>query len=699
MKVSKAEQEEAEEVHFQIASSDGSRVFFTDTVSLTAESTPENHERRARRPVRVRPGRSGRKTPVQPHGPDGRPALAVRRERRRRRRGAGRRAMTAPRSTSSPTASSRKTPLARRKARRLRPPHEPARNPRKRECNLYLEHYNGESKTWEEPQVHRPPLPGRRTRLGTRAARRSLGGLTSRVSPNGRLRGVHVEQVADRIQQRRRQPRSKRARDEEVFLYDANTHRLVVRVVQPLRRATAWRARHRTTPAKGLGCSSIARGSGVTATEDRWLAGSIPGWTPLEPNSAPYQSRYLSDSGRLFFNGADALVPQDTNGKEDVYQYEPAGLGSCEQTAGCVALSHRGIAKHESAFLDASASGDDVFFVTAGQLVATDRDNSFDVYDARVCTESSPCLKPPPPPPAPCGSEASCRPPAPAAQGSERPRAPTFSGPGNVGKLETLAVSPKDTKPKPLTKRPEARKSAEDMPQEVQARKEEASRVRNAGAQEVRGRRRPRNQAQDGDEEMMSGRILHAHAQPDPRVAAAGVLLALLAGATPAMRRRTRALVAARIELRADQSQARRQRRRVIVTASNLGDATVDGSKKPVIITDTLPPGLTATAIVGSVGAPPSRPVAGRWPAHENDVTWGTAHLHVREHLVPVRTSRSSDHRESRSAAGHDHQQGGSKRGEGLSKAARHRRNRKASRSNRPLTVNRRSDARSGSKD
>jgi len=42
---------------------------------------------------------------------------------------------------------------------------------------------------------------------------------------------------------------------------------------------------------------------------------------------------------------------------------------------------------------------------------------------------------------------------------------------------------------------------------------------------------------------------------------------------------------------------------KVIVTAGNLGYATVDGSKSPVKIVDTLPPNVTATEIVGFVGA------------------------------------------------------------------------------------------------
>jgi hypothetical protein len=39
------------------------------------------------------------------------------------------------------------------------------------------------------------------------------------------------------------------------------------------------------------------------------------------------QSRYLSDDGgRVFFNCSDALVPQDINGAEDVYEWEADGV-------------------------------------------------------------------------------------------------------------------------------------------------------------------------------------------------------------------------------------------------------------------------------------------------------------------------------------------------------------------------------------
>ena len=100
----------------------------------------------------------------------------------------------------------------------------------------------------------------------------------------------------------------------------------------------------------------------------RQLAASIPGWTVPEESvsgyAMTYQSRVLSDQGRVFFDSADALVPQDTNGREDVYEYEPQGVGSCARAGGCVSLISSGTSSEESVFLDASETGNDVFFLT-----------------------------------------------------------------------------------------------------------------------------------------------------------------------------------------------------------------------------------------------------------------------------------------------------------------------------------------------
>ena len=89
--------------------------------------------------------------------------------------------------------------------------------------------------------------------------------------------------------------------------------------------------------------------------------------------------------GRLFFESQDALLPQDTNGKvQDVYQWVPEGIGSCGQAKGCVSLISSGHAVNDSMFLDSTPSGNDAFFITREKLVARDKDDQLDLYDARV---------------------------------------------------------------------------------------------------------------------------------------------------------------------------------------------------------------------------------------------------------------------------------------------------------------------------
>ena len=113
-------------------------------------------------------------------------------------------------------------------------------------------------------------------------------------------------------------------------------------------------------------------------------------------------------------------MPGDTNGKEDVYEYEPTGVpqGPHQCTAeadnydprseGCLGLICSGSASRESAFLDATETGGegpggeelaegggDVFFITAAKLVPEDTDEAYDVYDAHECTSASPCIPAP----------------------------------------------------------------------------------------------------------------------------------------------------------------------------------------------------------------------------------------------------------------------------------------------------------------
>jgi hypothetical protein len=166
----------------------------------------------------------------------------------------------------------------------------------------------------------------------------------------------------------------------------------------------------------------------------RWLAADVPAWT-----SPFYQSRYLSNSGRLFFNGFDALVPSDTNGTSDVYEYELPGIGDCTagsfsfsaRSDGCIGLVSSGTSKEESSFLDASESGDDVFFLTSAQLSSQDRDAVPDVYDSRVAGGFPESQAPPA-----CEGDA-CQSPV-AAPNDPTPGSLTYQGPGNPVPLLTV---------------------------------------------------------------------------------------------------------------------------------------------------------------------------------------------------------------------------------------------------------------------
>jgi hypothetical protein len=104
------------------------------------------------------------------------------------------------------------------------------------------------------------------------------------------------------------------------------------------------------------------------------------------PIWSSHLSRNLSaGGGRVFFETAESLVPGDTNGVTDVYEWEREGVGSCPPGDDhCLYLISSGTAHARSFFGDASASGDDVFFFTRQPLVGQDNDLNFDVYDARV---------------------------------------------------------------------------------------------------------------------------------------------------------------------------------------------------------------------------------------------------------------------------------------------------------------------------
>ena len=136
------------------------------------------------------------------------------------------------------------------------------------------------------------------------------------------------------------------------------------------------------TAGAGLVCVSC-NPSGERPVGGASLPGASPdGSGPTAPDT--YKPRVFSDDNkRIYFDSFDALAVQDTNGDRDVYQWEASGTGSCTRVAGCTNLISSGRAEGGAAFLDASADGSDVFFLTDGSLVPSDT-GAFDLYDARV---------------------------------------------------------------------------------------------------------------------------------------------------------------------------------------------------------------------------------------------------------------------------------------------------------------------------
>jgi hypothetical protein len=242
--------------------------------------------------------------------------------------------------------------------------------------------------------------------------------------------------------------------DEEVYLYDALANRLACVSCNPTgaRPVGALDGGSRLLVDPG-GAWSPESETGTAGAH--WLAGMTPSWSNLFDRTnafSSYQPDFLSDSGRMFFDSPDGLVPQATNGLMNVYEYEPAGVGGCtstsstfsKQSSGCVSLVSAGTSSSESDFYDASEDGNDAFFITPSRLTGEDYDTAYDVYDAHVCSASAPCAAVAVSPPA-CTSGDSCKA-APSPQPEIFGPAPsaTFSGTGNVAQAPSKpAVSPR----------------------------------------------------------------------------------------------------------------------------------------------------------------------------------------------------------------------------------------------------------------
>jgi hypothetical protein len=199
----------------------------------------------------------------------------------------------------------------------------------------------------------------------------------------------------------------------ELFLYRAVTGQLACASCNP-------------TGEPAIGSDNPEITGGGVARRDR-ASGEVYGLFPTR--------HVLTDAGQVFFETTDALVPSDTNGVRDVYEFQ----------GGRASLISSGTSSFESNLEDVSESGNDVFFRSTQQLLPQDnQEGQIVTYDARVdggfaeqssppsCTTADACRTPVSPQPSIYG--------APASQ--------TFSG---VGNLVPPATKPNATpKAKPV---------------------------------------------------------------------------------------------------------------------------------------------------------------------------------------------------------------------------------------------------------
>jgi hypothetical protein len=183
---------------------------------------------------------------------------------------------------------------------------------------------------------------------------------------------------------------------------------------------------------EGLVCVSCGPGfpSGVSLVAPLGLQGA----------AGRFPAHAIAEDGSVFFNTEASLVPQDTNGVADVYEWDE----------GTISLLSSGRDPLPSDFLGASPNGANVFFGTHARLVPADTSGGGNVYDARVCTALEPCIAAALAREGLCEGDA-CSHPA-VAPSDATPASATFTGPGDLNSMPSTALGAKScVKPKKLS--------------------------------------------------------------------------------------------------------------------------------------------------------------------------------------------------------------------------------------------------------
>lgn len=122
-----------------------------------------------------------------------------------------------------------------------------------------------------------------------------------------------------------------------------------------------------------LACASC-NPSGAAATADAAI--DVRESEATGPATSDSAQALTDDGRRVFFNTADALVPEDVNDRSDAYEYDAE--------TGTVHLLSSGTSTASSYVVDATPNGGDVFIVTRERLLPGDGDDRYDLYDARA---------------------------------------------------------------------------------------------------------------------------------------------------------------------------------------------------------------------------------------------------------------------------------------------------------------------------
>ena len=211
--------------------------------------------------------------------------------------------------------------------------------------------------------------------------------------------------------------------------------------------------------------------SSIPATGD---ASVLPGATKGDPElfDDGIRPQFLTENGKVFFSTPESLLPQDSNGVADVYEYDGE--------TGQLSLLSPGTGGDPTTFADASADGGDVFVQTRRQLLPEDRDSLVDMYDVRSDGGFPEAASVP----APCVAD-ECQPQSPAVPGFGAPASVGFSGAGNLPGVtgKPAAKSPSNAHKLAAALRVCKRKRvrAHRKKCEAQARKRYAKQARNAG--------------------------------------------------------------------------------------------------------------------------------------------------------------------------------------------------------------------------